>query len=44
MKIIHSLVLTIAVSMQILIAAEEITNSRAPLEINVGEMQVEMIK
>ena len=44
MKIIHSLILIIAVSMQILRAAEEIKPSRATLESNVGEMQVEMIK
>ena len=44
MKIIHSLGLTIAASMQILTAAEEIKPSRATLESNVGEMQVEMIK
>jgi len=36
--------LTIAASMQILTAAEEIKPSRATLESNVGEMQVEMIK
>ena len=40
----HSLILIIAVSMQILRAAEEIKPSRATLESNVGEMQVEMIK
>ena len=44
MKIIHSLILIIAVSMQILRAAEEIKPSSATLESNVGEMQVEMIK
>ena len=44
MKTIHSLVLIIAASMQILTAAEEIKPSRATLESNVGEMQVEMIK
>jgi hypothetical protein len=44
MKIIHALALTIAASIQTLIAAEEIKPSRATLESNVGEMQVEMIK
>ena len=44
MKTIHSFVLIIAASMQILTAAEEIKPSRATLESNVGEMQVEMIK
>jgi hypothetical protein len=44
MKIIHALALTIAASIQTSIAAEEIKPSRATLESNVGEMQVEMIK
>ena len=44
MKTIPSFVLIIAASMQILTAAEEIKPSRATLESNVGEMQVEMIK
>ena len=44
MKTIHSFVLIIAASMQILTSAEEIKPSRATLESNVGEMQVEMIK
>ena len=44
MKIIHALALIIAASIQTLIAAEEIKPSRATLESNVGEMQVEMIK
>ncbi len=44
MKITHYLLLIIAVSMQIIKAAEEIKPSRATLESNVGEMQVEMIK
>ena len=43
MKIIHALALIIAASIQTLIAAEEIKPSRATLESNVGEMQVEMI-
>ena len=44
MKIIHAFALIIAASIQILTAAEEIKPSRATLESNVGEMQVEMIK
>ena len=44
MKIILAFALIIAASIQILTAAEEIKPSRATLESNVGEMQVEMIK
>ena len=44
MKTIHFFIPIIATSMQILTAAEEIKPSRATLESNVGEMQVEMIK
>ena len=44
MKIIHSLILIFAVSMQILRAEEVFKPSRATLESIVGEMQVEMIK
>ena len=44
MKIIHAFALIIAASIQILTAADEIKPSRATLESNVGEMQVEMIK
>ena len=44
MKTIRFFIPIIATSMQILTAAEEIKPSRATLESNVGEMQVEMIK
>ena len=44
MKTIDFFVPIIATSMQILTAVEEIKPSRATLESNVGEMQVEMIK